>query len=328
MLCGLTLVTGPLRAEPMRIESAKGEHAATARKKFDQGKKLYTAGKLEQAIGAFRESHDAVADPRTSLMIARAERDGGELLAAHDAYRTALLEAEEAARRDPALESTARDIKKEMKDLDGVLGWLTIELVHAPTGTTVTIDGRAVRPEELKAPILVAPGPVTVEASAPNGDEKSRQIAVNAGDRASVKLAFSGERAPAAFFHDGDDESGSKANASSSAGKNTLAFVAIGIGAAGLTAFGVFGALSNSKFNDLEEACPDKHCPPERQGDIDDGKRFQTLANIGLAVGVVGVGTGVALFVFGGPSKQGAEPKASLPRLSVGARSIELRGSF
>ena len=113
---------------------------------------------------------------------------------------------------------------------------------------------------------------------------------------------------------------------SSGSGKRAAAFIAGGVGVAGLATFGVLGAMSNSKYDELEEACPNAKCVSDQRANIDDGKLYQTLANVGLAVGVVGLGTSAALFFVGGSGQP--EKKASKVEVRVGLRSIELHGSF
>ena len=63
-------------------------------------------------------------------------------------------------------------------------------------------------------------------------------------------------------------------------------------------------------------------CPPSEQGTIDRGKRDQTIANVGLAVGALGAGAAV-LFVVLDRRADGREV-AVLP----GWSSVALRGTF
>jgi hypothetical protein len=156
-----------------------------------------------------------------------------------------------------------------------------------------------------------------------------RQTSVNAGQGTIVELGFVRETEPQAFFaDDGEPEQTEEAappSDESSGGGNTLAYIAGGVGVAGLAAFTAFGLMANSTYDDLEQACPNDQCPPERRDDIDTGKQQQTIANIGLAVGIVGLGTGAALLLFGG--KKTPETKASA-ELTIGPGSVRIRGSF
>jgi hypothetical protein len=320
----------PAAAGGASVADATEKQKKEAEKKLGEGSKLLEKGKLEQAVARLRESHDIVASPKATLMIAKALRNGGDLLAARAEYRQALEEAEAAVRVDDKYQATLDAIKKDLDDIDSVLGKLTIKLVHAPQGTEVTVDGEPVDTAKLGEPQLVTAGTITVLATAPDGSVSKKSVTVRAGQSTSVELAFVREKDPETFFEKsadaGEDEEPAAESGEGGSGK-TLAFVAGGIGAAGLVTFGVFGLLSQSKYDDLEEACIDNHCPPDRAGDIDDGKTFQTVANVGLGVGIVGVATGVALFLFTGPKKTEA-PKSSSLELGVGFRSVEVRGTF
>jgi hypothetical protein len=259
-------------------------------------------------------------------------RDTGDLLAAHAAYRDALDEAEAAVQSDSKFQETLDRIKKELESVDAILGRLTVELVHAPDGTTVTVDGRPVDPGQLAEPVLLPPGEIAVEATAPDGTVKRRVVTLFAGQPTTVELAFLRKRTPRKFFSDGGSLAGDDEDAEpkevADGGGHLPAYVVGGIGIAGLATFAVFGALSSSKFEDLEEACADNHCPPERAGDIDNGKRFQVIANIGLGVGIAGVVTGAGLLVFGGPSTEPAKTAKATLSLGVGLGSVEIGGRF
>jgi hypothetical protein len=331
------LVTVPAWADGVAVGSASAKQRNAAEQKLAEGKKLLAKGKFDDAIARFREAHDIVKSPEATLLIARARRDTGELVAAHADYLTAVDEAETAAKAEPKYEGTLAAIRKDLEDLEGVLGKLVIKLIHAPKGTEVTVDGQAIDAAKLASPLLVAPGSMDVVATAPDGDVSRRQATVNAGQSATVELAFQRKGEPATFFAgepgEGGEADGSETTKNSDksdtggGGSNTLAYVAGGVGVAGLATFAVLGSMANSKFDDLEKACPDNRCPPERQGDIDDGKRLQTFANVSLAVGIVGVGTGAALLLFGG--SKGDEPKRGpSAELVLGLRSIRVRGTF
>jgi hypothetical protein len=85
--------------------------------------------------------------------------------------------------------------------------------------------------------------------------------------------------------------------------------------------------MSTSKFNDLEKVCTNDHCPPDRASDIDDGKRFQTFANIGLAVGAVGLASSVVLFLISPSSPEKPKPAADT-EVGLGLGSVQVRGRF
>jgi hypothetical protein len=86
-----------------------------------------------------------------------------------------------------------------------------------------------------------------------------------------------------------------------------VAYVAGGIGVVGLATFGIFGLLNSSTYSDLQSSCPNNVCPPGKAEDISNGRTQQTIANVGLIVGAVGLVAGVTLFVLGTPKKKAPE---------------------
>jgi hypothetical protein len=292
---------------------------------FVAGNELYDAGQYEEAITAFRASHDIVASPNTSYMIARCLRELGRLRQAHTQFRSALREAEAAAEHDDKYAATAEALRAEIMELESNLGRVQVRLVNAPPGTQVAVDELALDPGALDEPVIVPPGETTIIATSPTGTEVKKKVNVPEGGLAEVSLAFSEEPAeapqPAPVAADVTEGGGIPLR--------TIAYVAGGVGVVGIGAFAVFGSMSKSKFSELRDACPGGGCPPERSGDIEDGKRFQMFANVGLALGVLGVGAGVTLFVLSGSSREPEAETARRPaRVVMRPASVALEGSF
>lgn len=310
-----------------------------AKRAFDRGQEHYQAGQLEEAIAAFQESYEAVADPKALLMLARVQRDGGEVMKA----RTTCQKARDLAVADAAQgrenRAALEEIDNELRDLDGVLGFISIVLSHAPPGTRVSIDDGDVT-SELGNPIRAEPGPLVVTATTPDGIEKSANTTVKAGQTSSVTLSFpwsgkSDAALAAAPREEGEEppvapeKEVAPSEAHPSSTKRTLTWVAGGVGLAGLASFAVFYPLAGSKFEKLEGACPQNHCDPSLESDKNAGKTFQTLANVGLVVGVVGLGAAVTLFAIGGESSPAAQNNhATRTKLELGLGRVALSGTF
>jgi tetratricopeptide (TPR) repeat protein len=327
------LVAQPVWAQGVPVYEASAADSGKAEKQFREGNKLYEAGQHEKAIEAFRASHAIVRSPNSSLMIARAYRDMGQLGEAHAAYRVALAEAEDAASHKDKYKKTLAAIQQELAELEAVTARLRIDLSDAPEGTEILIDDDPIPADKLDEEILMSPGEVTVVARDPSGRERREKVNGMAGQSATVKISFSepqrqqvdepieinpfDEKEPAA---DKEPESGGGSG-------RTFAYIAGGVGIAGLATFGIFGAMSQSTYDDLDAECIDDHCAPSRRSDIDQGKQFQTIANIGLAVGIVGVATGVTLFILS-PSGSETKEQALVPELQVGLGSVRVRTRF
>jgi hypothetical protein len=75
------------------------------------------------------------------------------------------------------------------------------------------------------------------------------------------------------------------------------AYIAYGLGAAGLGVGIGFGLSAMSDKNDLDDACVNKVCPPDEQDKLDSAKLKGTISTIGFAVGGVGIALGTILIV-------------------------------
>ena len=97
--------------------------------------------------------------------------------------------------------------------------------------------------------------------------------------------------------------------------------------------FGVFGVLNNSRYKSLQDACPNNSCPPGKKSDADTGRTYQTIANVGLVVGVVGLAGGATLYFLSTRDKKGDKADAHASRrpgvnVGLGFGSVDVRGSF
>jgi hypothetical protein len=100
---------------------------------------------------------------------------------------------------------------------------------------------------------------------------------------------------------------------------------AAAVGVIGATVFAVFGSKTQSIHKELANACPFGACTPEHQSDIEAGRRDQIIANVGLGIGIAGLGTALVLWLA-----PGRGPSQSARRVTpwIGANSGGLSGRF
>lgn len=316
-------------------ESATAEQKATAQKAFEKGMKAAKAKKHEDALAAFKESYGAVASPNSHLMMARELVELGRLEEAWAEYEKTVVEAEAAAQKDPKYADTATGAKHEQEELRGKLGFVKLTVTGAGPGSRVTVRGKEIPQADWGKPVAVMPGSVRVELVGSDGKETVQEVNATAGSETPVTLAPPAA-APAAGAGGAEGQGSAKLEASTS-GKGpsmrTWAYIAGGVGVAGLATFGIFGAMNNAKHSKLEDECKDGVCPASLEDDKDAGKTYQTIANVGLVVGVVGLGTGTVLYLMSGKKteKAAALPRRRGPRVesvSVGYQSVLVSGSF
>lgn len=315
-------------------EAASDQQKQTAQKAFEKGMKAAKAKKHDEALAAFKESYGAVASPNSHLMIARELVELGRLEEAWAEYDKTIAEAEAAAQKDPKYADTATSAKTEQSDLKGKLGFLKLSVTGAGAGSRVTVRGKEVPEAEWSKPIAVMPGAVRVELITSDGKENVQEVNAAAGSETPVALS-PGAASPATGTGAASAQASAKLDTSSGGGPGmrTWAYIAGGVGIAGLATFGVFGAMNNAKHSKLEDECKNGVCPSSLEDEKDTGKTYQTIANVGLVVGVVGLGTGTVLYLMSGKKTEqaAAAPKRRGPRVesvSVGYQSVLVSGSF
>ena len=107
------------------------------------------------------------------------------------------------------------------------------------------------------------------------------------------------------------------------------AYIAGGVGIAGLATFANFALMDKSTYGDLQNACPNNVCPPGKQGEVSSGRTQQTVANVGLVVGAVGVAAGATLFFLSPQTKSSAGAAAGpSARLLVGPGYLGVGGNL
>jgi hypothetical protein len=84
-------------------------------------------------------------------------------------------------------------------------------------------------------------------------------------------------------------------SSSAAAWQRTAGYVALGVGGASLVAGAITGAMTLKKRSDLKDECLENVCSSKSAKKVDSYETYGTISAITLAVGVVGIGTGVAL---------------------------------
>ena len=300
---------------------------------FTAGKTAAEAKTFDKAITELRASLDSVNSPNARLVLARALRDSGQLGDAWAEFGRVAEDATKLAATESRYSQTADAAIAERTELEAKLAFVTVTIVHAPADTTLKVGGHSIPAEQWAAPILAPTGAVDVVLSDASGKELARQtVAATAGQKTPVTLdALPPPVAPPPPSPDDkpDFSNPPPPPPEQPPGRAKLrpyAYVAGGLGVAGLAVFTIFGVMSNSDFNDLKSNCTNGSCPASKSGEINDGKTFQTVADVGLGVGIVGVAAGATLFVL---SLGGKSPDApSSTGLVVTPGFIGVRGTL
>lgn len=302
-------------------ETATDEQLARAQALFLEARAALEEGKNEAALEAFRASYGVVASPNSHLFVARCLATLGDAAGAYREFGLVIEEARQAAAHDPKYAPTAEAAAAEQAELREKVGFVTVRLENAAADTLVNVAGETI-PAQGLGEIVVNPGLVEVSAGS-----ATQLVMMGPGDRREVVLTlapaapvFALETAPDTTL---DPEASRKR-------MRTAAYIAGGLGAAGLATFAVAGSMARSQYATLQDECGGP-CPASRQSDIDAGRRSQTIANVGLAVGAVGLGTGTVLYLMSRPKPQ-ETPSDTAPsfeaEVAAGPSFIGVRGVF
>lgn len=302
---------------------------------FMTGKRALESKNLEKAVSELRASLEIVDSPNARLELARALRDSGHLGDAWAEYWRAAETATHLAPKEERYAKTAEAATSEREDLARKLAFIEVTVTHAPADVTLSVGGRIVPPDDWAGLLVVAPGTVDVVLTDGVGAELARRT-VTAATGQTTPVTLDAQLPPAPTARASVDTSDEEKDTSertpapqaavSTSGRKKLrpyAYVTGGIGVAGLATFTVFGLLSNSTYDDLKGACP-RGCPPGKRSEIDRGIMQQTIANVGLGVGLVGIAAGTTLFFL---STSGNAPSAATA-IVVAPGYIGVRGSL
>jgi len=191
------------------------------------------------------------------------------------------------------------------------------------TAVRVTVDEVLFAPELGGKALAIDPGPHKFRFELEGADPIEKQIVIRQGqkDRA-IEVSFAPPEAdPLESSPYGAAAAGAepeKDEADAAGGQpgplRTWAYVAGGVGVAGLAGWVVLGLMGKAEQSDLENSGCKPNC---RQADVDSIDTKYLMADISLAVGVVGLGTGVALWLVSQPRSGSGDDGASAESAAV-----------
>jgi hypothetical protein len=304
---------------------------AEAMAHFTAGKQAIEQKNGEKAALELRASLEVVNSPNARLVLARALRDSGSLGDAWTEYGRTIGDATKLAATEDRYAKTADAATLERGELAPRLAFVVVALAHAPAGATLKAAGRPVSADESSGPIPVPAGAVDVVLLDASGKELARQtVSAATGQKTAVALDAQPQLAPRPATEPAQSEKRDEAHVAetppATSGGSKLrpySYVVGGIGVAGLALFAAYGIIDNSTYSDLQSSCPHNACPPAKQSEVDAGRTQQTVANVSLVVGAVGVAAGVTLFVLS------LSPKSSTSAgLVLAPGYLGLRGSL
>ncbi len=324
-------VAAALLGSPALAADPSAADRDTSRSLYAQGmdaldKRDYAAA--ERACGG---AYALVKVTTAATCWARALEGLGRLIEARDVFVEAThipAKPDEA----PVLASAREAARTEADGLEKRIPTVTLAL-SGPSETAplqVVLDGVVVKSETARLPRKTNPGRHTLTVSAQGFGPATADVTIAEGEdrRVEVLLRASSEgpepRVSVALSP--GVAGGAGAVPSASASSKVPAFIAFGLGGAGLVVGSILGVMALSDASGLKSqpGCPSS-CPPSAQPQIDTLHGHQWGSDIGLGVGVVGLAIGAALFLT---SHTPEGPPATSLRFDAGPGVVVLRGGF
>lgn len=305
------LVLAALVLAPAAFAQAPDEAAQSAARTLGLAALvLYDKGDYPRALEKFEQAYLVYKAPTLGLGSARCLVKLGRLVAASERYNeVARIELDPSA--SIAFRQAKQEAELEGKELEAKLPKLTLVVEGAsPDEISVTLDGRPIDTSSLGAPLPVDPG--VHKAEVRRGATKvAGEATVAEGEGKTMILLLPAEK-PKSASSGGNSSTPPAASGDSGASRRTLAWVAIGAGAAGLIAGSVMTGLTASKksYLDGEGGCQDGRCPPGTEGDVDAYNALRIGSTIGFVVGAASGALGVTLLLTA-PSSKAANTTAA-----------------
>jgi hypothetical protein len=293
---GLTVATFSARA------NAQATDAAAAEQLFVAARAAMEKGDFKTACDRFAESQRLDPAAGTLINLADCLDRQGKIASAWQRWKEALDMLRPDDERRAAVSQRAQSIEARVPKLELRLS------ATAPAGTVAERDGVALGSASFGISLPIDPGPHRIVAMAPGRAPREYALAVKEGDSSTLDIE------PGAPVANETPATVPPASASPAAAPpvhdegppatRTWGFVGLGIGTAGFLVGGVAGVLAISKKNEMEDACrrvgQELLCTSAGVDAAESGNTLATVANVGVAVGLVGVAAGAYLLLSSG----------------------------
>lgn len=302
---------------------AQTANESAAQVRFQRGRDLFVANNFEGALTEFRAANQLVGSPNTRLYIARCLRGMGRLGEAYVEFQRAAAEAADRAGTEPRYAASRDAARQEMDALRPQVGNLTLHAPHAPEGLEVRVGGTVVPSAMFDIPVPTTPGAIEVTASA-TGRIAFRQtinVRATATTELTIELRVDPSYTPPATNANSNTNTNNQTAGNGATGGGQSApppprmvrisegggvriggFIVGAIGLGGLGLFAGYASLAAKRHEELIAACMGGPCSPDAQtqDQVNEGERYQTIANVGLIAGSAALVGGVVMIIVGG----------------------------
>lgn len=313
---------------PTNVGAQDDDTLREARGKFQKGLELEHAGDFGSALKLFRDVGQIKMTPQVRYHIATCEENLGQLVAALGGYELALAQSE------GMHPDFIAEVQGSIDELKARIPKLIIQRAEGSEAAQIQLDRVQLGENSIGGETPVDPGPHTVTAAAPGFEDYQKTVTVSEGSVEVVSVELVKRTKP-----QGGSDSGDAIDDSPSKDFGPWPYVAGGVGVGGLIIGGSLLGVALGKFGKQKDLCGGDvnscQAPESDREQVDKlGKQasgFEAGGWIGIGVGVIGLGAGVAMLVMSGGEKEAAPQQAGLRvrPYSVGSDAgLSLVGAF
>lgn len=321
------------------------EDKATARQLGQEGQEALGRKDFKTAEDRFARADKLFHFPVLALGLARAYKGQGKYVLAQETYNRIVREGAPPGANAIVL-AALKDAETELAEVQPKIANVTITVAAKDGGEVkdpkVTLDERPVNAAALGVKRPVDPGEHVIKVVAEGFKAAEQRFTVGEGASASAPIMLEKGAGPAIPPGPGPGPGPDKPppgteppgnpppggpgtiTVSPGGGSKIPAYVAFGVGGAGLLVGAITGVLAMGKASDLDKACTSGKCPSDQQSNIDSYKSMGTISTIGFVVAGVGAAAGVVLLL--------TSPKVESPKTGIqpfiGPGSVGAFGRF
>lgn len=355
----LSLVSVITASMPAHAQATDEATTKAARARFQEGVSLYDKGQFEASRAAFLQAYALRKHPAVLLNLAQSSLRSGRPYEAAKYFQQYLREASTAT---PAQHA---DAEKGLAEARTKIGRFD---VSAPSGAEISVDGTAVGVAPLSDSVDVEPGTHSVRARMTDGTTETKSASARAGERVAVQLSAPIKEVaapvpvpstpPSNATETNEPERPQSTTfdvqpSNKSFWPKSMAPVYIGAGmvVVGVGSAIVFNAFKQSALdsakntaglilanNGTSSTC---NAPSSRfaaackslQDDVDRSNTDNTIANVGIGVGIAGAVLGL-VWLFAGPKRDAESPplgswqRPLVTPMLGDARGLKLQATF
>ncbi len=327
VLTGLCRVTHASAQETGPPEESQNANLDLARSVAVTGREAFNAGDYETALTLFRRAYTLYPAPTVVLYEARTLEKMGLLVEAVLAYsRTTELPMDSGAPARFAQAIAAAE--QEGRDLRARIPSLTVQVEgasqHDPN-LKVVINGRAIGAAQFGQAQSLNPGTYSVSGSLSSERTDQDRVVLAVGENRTVvlDLALPSLESPA-------PGAGSASGSGWSPPRRIplLAYLAGGVGVAGVGTGLITGMLANAKYSEAERECENQLCMAGTRGPsaVSAFRTLRMVSSVSYGVGAAGIAAGVVLWLTGSDDSEAGRVGSIEPWGTVDTAGV--RGTF